>query len=705
MSPATFDLTVTLLSDLHAGSGLGGAGIDALLERDARGLPTVRWTHLRGLLQQALVDRERALGREDGGKLLNELFGTPIRFGEASGRSQIHGTSLRVQGATATASVKVYASTAREPGSRVPKDDTLRRVEYLQAGTVLKGMIQIPADLSLQHLGDDDKSAVALLGNLLRRTDRLGKNRMRGDGRIHLDFSRIEAPMDGSGEIPGDKLPIDGWQHYRLAVRALDPLCLAVTLAPGNIIPGASCISPSGTFGVLAAAALKDNATVAGMFLDGRIEPGASIPFGSMDKFDVTQADALPFPLSYQAPKPTGQADDWPWWMDDAAPATPQDVLAKKADGKLKRPGAHTYLVTRNGGRTWECNEVHLGTRLRNNAGEVQRGFRKDKALFSQEEVPENTVFLSHLRVRADDQEALKAFEAWLASRIGHGDWMFAGRGGTPMQIEQACRVGLPTSTAKPDELQIRLFFETDLIVRRSSQTFHAQLDPDCLADLFRSSGVDVASDAIAGVQFLSEPTTVHGFNAMTGQKRLPAIAIRRGSAAVLAMRNSEAAESLRNALRPMQFQGLGERCAEGYGRFRIDFAPIVSGTTKPPEKPSDPPADETMLHDVKNLLDRHKDCLSSEHGFSTTRLQALRSAVRNHQAFVDWVTAANRAVECATKTGGKSLVAEIEALHKEKEATAPDKPEAGLALRKLERFALEAAKQVQAKERRKRKR
>lgn len=62
MSVETFKLTFTLLSDLHAGSGLGGADVDAVLERDVRGLPTVRWTHMRGLLQQALVDRQRAMG-------------------------------------------------------------------------------------------------------------------------------------------------------------------------------------------------------------------------------------------------------------------------------------------------------------------------------------------------------------------------------------------------------------------------------------------------------------------------------------------------------------------------------------------------------------------------------------------------------------------------------------------------------------------
>lgn len=690
MKQEMYKLTVTVLSDLHTGSGLGGADIDALLERDGRDLPTVRWTHLHGLLVQALTDRQRALV-EDSSKLLFELFGV----GESPGRGVVRGISLRVPSGKPAES-KVYASSARQPGSRVPADDTLRRIEYLAAGTVLEGLIQVPAGFKLAG-GDEGVTAAKLLETLLRRLDRLGKNRTKGDGRILMKWDPYECSNDGS--IKGEAGPCDdGWQYYRVAIRSLDPVCLGATSSPGNLIPGASHISPLGSFGLLAAAALRDDDHVKDLFFDGSVEVGAFYPIGRTGGFDACLTEALPYPLYLQSPKPAAQEDEWPWWIEaDTAPQA-HDVLLSRPAEKLKRPGAHAYLVTRDGGKTWQREEIHLRIRLRNNAGDVQAKRRAEKALFSQEEVGEEVAFISTLRVRASDPTKAKRFEDWLGQYIAREAWLFAGRGGTPMRIEQAARITRPMSDEPADGKAIRLFIETDLIARRGAQRFFTQLDAACLQALFAQTELEGFLQSIQKVEHLSETTVAHGFNAMTGQKRLPAIAIRRGSGALLTMRSEADAKLLRGELIKRQMEGLGERCAEGYGRFRVDFVPRLSAPSRGPDQALVPSDDEVLLHGVQSMLDKYQHLLQPETGFSATRLQGLRHAVRNPQAFDEWKSAAERAIRATKDLQAQALLDEIcRAYDSATKAGGPDGEAPRPDVRHLlERFAIEAAKHVQ---------
>lgn len=692
----TIDLTVTAVTDLHAGSGFGGAGIDAVLERDRRGLPTVRWTHFLGLLQQALVDREQALGRSPGDleQLLHDLFATPGGSTKRRSRGLVRGTSLRVPEERPVRS-RILGSSAREQGTRVPRDDTLRRLEYIPAGTVLCGKIQIPSGLQLDAVSGEDESARALLEKLLKRVDCLGKNRTRGDGRIHvkMDFRDGAGDRGNDFRITGEPETKTGWQHYRVAFHALDPVCLAVTQAAGNVLPSASFISPAGTFGMLANAALESSPTIADLLFAGDVETGASYPLGAVE-FTIDRADCVPIPLSYQTEKPPPQQDPWPWWMDNPATPVPQDVLSIRPGEKLKRPSPHCYLVTVDGGATWRRHEVELAIRLRNNAGELRRGLRSEKALFSQEEVPEDTVFLATLRVRS---AAVKEFEKWLEDMMRSGTWLCAGHGGAPVRIEQAARLPAPgfAEVGTDPSKDIRLFVETDLIARRTAQDFHAQLDAGCLKSLLRAAGIaEDYANAIESVTPTSEATAVYGFNAMTKKRRLPALAIRRGSVAILSLAEPTAAAGLRSELARRQGEGIGERCAEGYGRFRIDFAPTVAECQATVPAGAFPHG-EQLLEGVARLLEKHRECLAHarKHGFSTARLQGLRLALADDGMFKDWLRAAERSVEKANSSSGRNLVKEI---RERRENAKQDLERWPDALPELERFALEAAKAVQ---------
>jgi hypothetical protein len=150
----------------------------------------------------------------------------------------------------------------------------------------------------------------------------------------------------------------------------------------------------------------------------------------------------------------------------------------------------------------------------------------------------------------------------------------------------------------------------------------------------------------------------------------------------------------LRSELASRQGTGLGERCAEGYGRFRIDFAPTVAGC-RAPEPAGAVPHDEEMLEGVARLLEKHRKCLAhaGKHGFSTGRLQGLRMALADDNLFKDWQRAAERSVGKVNSSSGRDLVNEIR-LRRER-AKADEEQWPG-ALRELQRFALESAKTVQ---------
>ena len=77
MTRIRYAWTMTLVEDLHCGSGLGGSGIDALVARDRHGQPTIRWSHLKGLLRDSLRERQASLARSESETtvLANALFG------------------------------------------------------------------------------------------------------------------------------------------------------------------------------------------------------------------------------------------------------------------------------------------------------------------------------------------------------------------------------------------------------------------------------------------------------------------------------------------------------------------------------------------------------------------------------------------------------------------------------------------------------
>lgn len=627
MTVAKFTIDVTLLEDMHTGSGLGGADVDALLARDRRGQPMVRWSHLRGLLKQALIDRGAALATNVDSQVL-ALFGrSHLDPAVTPERGAIHGRSLRLVQGSADDSI-VWGATARVPGTRVPKTDTLRRIEYVRAGARFQGELRVPCRDGWPEL----------TAKLLQRVNRIGAGRSRGAGLVSVAATKatIEAPRFTAGAT-GTTIPA----AHRLLFEALDPISLAATGSPGNLIRGHSHLSAAAVCGMLVrwALAMGQN-DLADLLLNHRIVCGPAYPVPPHAlACGIGAIDVVPFPLSLQAPKPAAQNNALPWWAGDPGRDAWVDTLsvqsqARDQSEKLKRPDPHDYLVRI--GQAWERFRCTPGEAMRNDAGSSQRAAKKQE-LFAQEQVAEGTGFVT--RIVALDSDAESLLDQFITCLLNGGHWLQAGRGGAPLAVV-GHTVAAENPHDKPDPIAVRLLVESEVILRADDLGFRTRLDRAAVLHLLRLAGARAdwlehlkdAPDSME-VKDVSEPAEVRGRNIATGGPRLPALAIRRGSEAVLRFACSEAAETCRALLRSASDHGLGERRAEGLGRLRIDFAPAcASAGSAPAGSTATAPPDPVSLNPGEALLETAAQWLDANdfpRGFTASRWQALRNAAR----------------------------------------------------------------------------
>lgn len=631
-----FTLKVTLLEDMHAGSGLGAAGVDALVRRDRQGRPVIRWSHLKGLLVQALYDRERALRtrEEEIRKQLERLFGAQ----GGRGRGIVKGLSLRVAKSGADPGL-VVGSTARKLGRRVPETETLRKIEFIRAGQVFTGEVRLQSD---------DPDSAKFVRRLIERTHRIGGKRTRGAGHVHIAIKPEELVHSPEPGEPG-KLTT-GELRVRIVLQALEPLCLADAAGPGNLIPSRSHFTPAALSGALAYWALEAGRDrLADALLDHSIRCGTALPVGPLpdEGLDPVEVDAVPYPLSYLAQKPPPQEGEMPWWAGDQPAVRQTDTLGQPSarEEGLKRPGAHDYLVTLDG-QTWRRYRCPLQPELRNDTGHSQRA-GSGHQLYSVEEIPEDTCFVATLHVPGKHWCDLElALEELEKKQL----WIQAGRSGTPLRLISYNAVTAGATDAAQNVTDaasdtLRLLVETDLILRRQDLSFCTRLDHEAVAILLGEAGVQARPD---DVEQVSEPCEIRGFNFATGLPRLPAVAIRRGSEALLRFSSADEAQECNQALAARCFAGFGERAGEGYGRLRLNFSPTDAGP---------PTADATATANPAEERLQAIDLMKANEGFPSLkpgRWQALRMAAGKPAAMAEWIAQAKRDIKRRQK--GKEI-------------------------------------------------
>ena len=182
-------ITIELLSYWHAGSGSGrGGDVDALVLKDAAGLPYLPGRTLKGLLREGLHSCEEAGVVEEG--RTNLLFGTRAAAGDYAGsipgELMFDNAVLPAEEQAWLASEKGapvrqalydrFAATAINEKNGLAKDKTLRAVELCVPVTLLA---RVSGPRGAINWIDDLEKACAL-------TRALGSHRNRGLGRCHM---------------------------------------------------------------------------------------------------------------------------------------------------------------------------------------------------------------------------------------------------------------------------------------------------------------------------------------------------------------------------------------------------------------------------------------------------------------------------------------------------------------------------------------
>lgn len=623
-------LSIELLEDLHIGTGTGWGDIDALQVRDRRGWPVLPASHIKGLLREAANEWCRlepsALSRKD----IDYLFGRP---GNGQGRLQLTSAYLRADTPT---SPLVWGSTAIDDKGTAA-EQSLRFVEYIPAGSHFGMQVALP-------VGDEKNED--LLKALIARCRRLGGGRNRGHGlvRWHLEATTAPDPLPSQGApaLPG---------RLRLLLRNLEPVCLARTGHPGNLIASESFIRGRSLRGAFAAACLAlGQAEAAHALLADTLSWGDALPLPDVDLAvaDLTGAEVLPIPLSIGTPKATAPSAGIPGWAyrhegDFFGSRRETDQITLKPgvrpEEKLKRPASGEFLFRPKPAAPWRRYRPQILERLHTRVPSNENNH--EQALFSTEELAERTLFLADLIVSTPDQAAT-LLEVLHALR---GCWLRIGRGGRPLVIETAAWLPIAEhGTATGSDFTLLL--ESELIARDAVGNFQDRLDANTLAEL---AGLPADSITIKVDPAFSEGCDLFGFNASTGLPRLAQRAIKAGSVVRV---SGPDAPRLREAL--AQRLALGECPEEGFGRFRLDRLPEPrpAGAQTLPAAPPNQLREETLCAEARDWVKAFDQALSAPSNSQWGDFRGRIQAARSHQELSNTFRLIEEAKE---KHGGKA--------------------------------------------------
>jgi len=640
--PICYDVTIRLEEDLHSGTGTGIGILDAIQITGRDNLPVIRATHIKGLLREA-------------GRLLCEMgcyseADYNNLFGEEGGwqRSALLMQSLRFKIEEQKNWSHQWTSTSREINSRTPQENTLRTLQYVKAGSSFQGQWL----LTNPDLAD-------FLGDCFQQVTHLGSSRSRGGGRIWVEKFKANLPKPDRFPKPVRFFPVPktGQTRLRLILRNLEPLCLPITGFPGNTVPSECYIRGQQLLGALVASVLRDgNQKIAEDLLAGKIKIGNAYPLPEQVSKDCSQWAVLPFPLNLYHKKPEPNTPpEQPWWTEPTGKISylgergekdqfQKDEKNPKGD-KLKRPGDREFLFhSGDESDNWQRYQPKMAIHMRNQTPTDKKGDqelniagekRRDD-LFSEEEILEDTCFMSDIRFsnstdnltdKTTDaaefaEEFSKAFNALLSGKT----WLSLGRGGRPVVVQHAIWSKPETviSTSKPEPERLTVHLTSDLIARTETLGFYDGLDIKVLQELLEIKAEDINANSLK-CNVYKDTVTVRGFNYLTRLPKAPVLAIRRGSAIEITGSATDI-DILRQAL--LEKTALGERTHEGFGCFKLDL-PINLQSCKTEAEPfkANPRigTQEAILIAAKKLAEKLGKEKLGKKALSKTQLQYLR--------------------------------------------------------------------------------
>jgi CRISPR/Cas system CMR subunit Cmr4 (Cas7 group RAMP superfamily) len=568
-SVVRFRLRLSLLEDLHVGTGMGGGEIDATQAVDYDHDPVIPWTHLKGVLRDS-AERLNDLGRPNGAGI-RLLFGwNSHRNDPAPERGTLVLTNAYLDKPLSKrrrAGIMRWISAAREELSRKPREDFMRIEEFVPAGTVFLADGELPRGLL-----DEFKVIVAA-------TSQLGADRTRGGGLVELALEEVSLATSSA------QLDDQPTSCLRVLLYNLDPLAFPRTANAGNIVESEAFIPGSALFGALVAwqhraadqtyaerlLAERDVFVTNAYPLPRDVEPG---------KLDLKSVEVLPIPLNYHSKKSSASDTAFPWWAESAEKRKylggEHDRLAERPgeQSDTKRPGDAVFIARLGPGERYRRYDAPLARRMR--IAVPDDGLRANQRLFTSEEIPERTVFVADVRFR--NREQAKAFGEKFHAILSGSAFLRLGRAGRPITVRPApVWIDEPAPSAITGELKdgvetARIVLASDLIVRGPKLGFVTRFDRSALERLTECSlGKNDGGGCDVKVLAHSDVATVRTFNASSGLPRAPAYAIRRGSCVQLCAASDEGKGCIRALVERLASErAWGERRHEGFGRMRV---------------------------------------------------------------------------------------------------------------------------------------
>jgi len=556
------EVRATLLEDAHLGSGAGGAGIDALVARDRDGRPVIWASHLKGLLR-------------DAARRVRDTTTADNLFGRRGGQKQrLLLTSLYASSSPAS---RIWRSTARNSfENRAPRDDTLRVLEYVPKGTRFAGAVELR------------KHDREVFQRLVLEVDAVGRGRATGAGRVRLTLS--EAPMKQC--VAGRAK-----DRLRLLLRNLEPLCITATATPDNLVPSMSFVPGRSMLGALAAWLIAEgDREAAALLTSARVSVSDALPLPEVPQ-RLADIEVLPAPLTLQREKSAGARGPIPWWAQSEKPPRRLDAwrVSREADGgtvKLKRPEPDLFVYRSSKDARWQTYRPLTRVRLRNGRSNPNQ---VDPDLFAVEQIAERTVFVCEI---AGAREFMKRLTRALAPVLEGRRWLRVGRGGVPVEVTRVAWAERLKPVEEPLE-QGYMILTSDLLVRDERLRWLGSMN-DSAFQKFPRWPSDVR---ISGT--LQESVPVYGFNGTARLRRLPALAVRRGSVYQV---KGTGVDKLVELIR--QGKWLGERTHEGFGHFAlypIEALPGVGDVdARPVQAIADDPA-EAAAEATRRWFEAHR--------------------------------------------------------------------------------------------------
>jgi hypothetical protein len=553
-----FKLTITLLEDMHTGSGLGSMLVDDLVQRDAAGYPMINRSHLKGIWRDVGLDIAEVL--PDYKRHVNKLFGVAneqatkwFNLSSAHFLSNIRDSTL------------TWFSSARVPHSREPLDKSLRSKEFVKAGSIFE------VELWLR-----DHELEKPLKQIIARTDHVGARRNRGSGVIKCELVECRQSVGTNQDLP----QIDA-EAYELVLYLQNraPLTVNNSSQAGNIITTMNYMPSSVVAGALIAKAsqLECKGVVADL---ARFDVDISPAYPCLDEdIDFKTANVYPIPLSLYSPKYNKELKDRKETYTGGTLA--DEIYLSKAQGadeqntsheSLKKTSNNLFIVeTKTGMKQFE---PVITTSLHN---KVSRN-RDDKELFSTEHIAEHTRFLCKINVNSPKQR-----DNWHAfiQKLMLSDCLDSGKGRVPVIVENAFwrkeQDKIRQSLTERDRVTITL--TSDLISCNDLLLHHASFTKDALIDAINEPKIiELLHDESIKVGFESRPSNWRSFDTKSNQPFQTLGTISKGSV-ICIKGNDKIIKELTTQLNVLK--ALGEYQMFGFGTFVINFNPLAQLSEK----------------------------------------------------------------------------------------------------------------------------